>query len=152
MYKWAGILCIISSDSDVEREFQDNFVLLFLSVVLIIITSQCDLSRKKNGLFLHVCLFVCLANKQTNEENNNKWKRKLLNDLLSMVGNYQSFKRGKGTIASDERGSRTRPTLSTIKFPFSVFNLFSTLFYTEEPKFVTNGLSCSAYVTSAWEI
>ena len=47
-------------------------------------------------------MFVCLASKQTNEENNNKWKRKLLNDLLSMVGNYQSFKRGKGTIASDE--------------------------------------------------
>ena len=106
----------------------------------------------KKKRFVSSCLFVCLFGKQTNKRRKNKWKRKLLNDLLSMVGNYQSFKRGKVTIASDEWGSRTRPTLSTIKFPFSVFNLFSTLFYTEEPKFVTIGLSCSAYVTSAWEI
>ena len=57
-----------------------------------------------------------------------------------MVANYQSIKIGKGTIASDERGSRARPTLPTTKFPFSVFKLFSTLIYTQEPKFVTNGL------------
>ena len=31
---------------------------------------------------MFVCLFVCLANKQTNEENNNKLKRKLLNSCL----------------------------------------------------------------------
>ena len=103
--------------------------------------------KKTVCFFMFVSLFVWQANKQTKKTT--REKRKLLNDLLSIVGNYQSFKRGKGTIASDERGSRTRPTLSTIKFPFSVFNLFSTLFYTEEPKFVTNGPSCSAYVTSA---
>ena len=41
-----------------------------------------SLVAKKKGLLLHVCLFVCLANKQTNEENNNKLKRKLLNSCL----------------------------------------------------------------------